>query len=248
MTVISEAKDWDSMSKAARDIVLHADNDKDLQRQSHLPIIKNLAKKHANGVYDSEKATKLWGYHADRAAMSCCGKHSGGKGVWHKMFSTADRKQAASHWEALHRDNLQNESINENVEAPVIDQTDDELHKDLLGMIQAAFEDKPATFSEHFANAVQPKLTDAIEAMKDELRKFVFNHTQGNFMEEGVNCKSKMLLSAKAEKKAWPNGKAPALSVHSSTGEADFRPNGEVGTQHENAIHATIHPDDKTGE
>ena len=226
------SKDWDAMSKGARDLVLHADNDQDLHRQSHQPIIKNLTKKHANGVYDSEKATKLWGYHADRAAMSCCGKHSGGKDVWHKMFSTSDRKQAASHWEALHRDNLQNESINENVdEVPTLETTDDEYQKTLLAMIQAAFEDKPATFAEHFANALEPKLTDTIAAMKDELKKFVFNHTQGNFMEEGVNCKSRMLLSAKAEKKAWTGGKAPALTVTSSDDRAaDFSPEGTLGT------------------
>jgi hypothetical protein len=230
------SKDWDAMSKGARDLVLHADNDKQLQRSSHEPIVKNLAKKHANGVYDSDKATKLWGYHADRAAMSCCKQHGGGKDVWHKMFPTTDRKQAASHWEALHRDNL-NESLNEN-EVPELatTDTDDEYQKSLLAMIQAAFEDKPATFAEHFANALQPKLTDTIAAMKDELKKFVFNHTQGNFMEEGVNCKSRMLLSAKAEKTAWKGGKAPALTVTSSDDRAaDFSPEGTVGTQHENA-------------
>jgi hypothetical protein len=218
------AKDWDSMSKGAKDIVLHADNDKQLQYSSHEPIIKNLAKKHANGVYDSDKATKLWGYHADRAAMSCCKKHGGGKDVWHKMFPTTDRKQAASHWEALHRDNLQNESINENTEEFHVN--DEEYQKDILAMIQAAFEDKPATFAEHFANAIQPKLTDTIEAMKNELKKFVFNHTSGNFM-EGVNNKSRMLLSAKAKKKpsskeqitqqldqsAWKEGEEPEIAV-----------------------------------
>jgi hypothetical protein len=148
------------------------------------------------------------------------------------MFSTSDRKQAASHWEALHRDNLQNESINENVdEVPTLETTDDEYQKTLLAMIQSAFEDKPATFAEHFANALEPKLTDTIAAMKDELKKFVFNHTQGNFMEEGVNCKSRMLLSAKAEKKAWTGGKAPALTVTSSDDRAaDFSPEGTLGT------------------
>jgi hypothetical protein len=242
MAVITEARGWDEMSKGAKDIVLHADNDRHLHRSSHEPIMKNLSKKMANGVYDSDKATKLWGYHADRAAMSCCKQHGGGTGVWHKMFSTADRKQAAAHWEALHRDNLQ-EGLNENIEFPV----EDEENADILGMIQSAFEDKPATFAEHFANAIQPRIADHIEALKGELKKFIFNHSQGNFM-EGMNCKSKMLLSAKASKTAWPGGQVPALTVAtSSSAPADFSPEGTVGTQHENSIHATIHPDDKTG-
>jgi hypothetical protein len=220
-TVISEAKDWDSMSKGAKDLVLHADSDRQLQRSSHEPIIKNLAKKHANGSYDSDKASKLWGYHADRAAMSCCKQHGGGQDVWHKMFPTSDRKQAANHWEALHRDNLQNESLNENVED--VTEVDTDYQKDILAMIQAAFEDKPATFAEHFANALQPKLTDHLAAMKDELKKFVFNHTSGNFM-EGVNGKSRMLLSSKAKKKTTPTSQIKTQLDQTPWKEGDETP------------------------
>lgn len=228
MAIISEAKSWDNMSNGAKDLVLHADNNKDLHSQSHQPIMKNLAKRHANGDYDSDKATKLWGYHADRAAMSCCKEHGGGKQVWHKMFSTADRKQAAAHWEQHHRDSL-HESINENEED--FELNTDDYQKSIRGMIQAAFEDKPATFAEHFANAVHPKIEDHLVALKDDLKKFVFNHTQGNFMEEGVNAKSKMLLSAKASQTAWKGGSAPALSVTSpDASTADFSPHGAVGS------------------
>lgn len=236
--LLNEAKSWDDMSKGAKDLVLHADNDRTLQDNSHKPIIKNLAKRHANGDYDSDKATKLWGYHADRAAMSCCGKHGGGKQPWHKMFSTSDRKQAASHWEGLHRDNLQNESLNENTEVTAKEQADHDYQQELMAMIQAAFEDKPATFAEHFANAVEPKLTDVIASMKDELKKFVFNHTSGNFM-ESQNTKSRMLLSAHVGR----TNIVPAPT--SEPVVADFKPTGEIGT--ENTIHASIHPDDNTG-
>jgi len=45
-------------------------------------------------VYDHEKATKLWGYHADRAAQKYAKEHGDGT-PWHKMFTPADRKQAA---------------------------------------------------------------------------------------------------------------------------------------------------------
>jgi len=103
----------DSMSHEARELVLHADNDRHLYNSSHQPILKNLARKAKKGIYNSEKAKKLWGYHADRAAQSYHKEH-GSPGVpWHKMFTTAHRKEAAAHWEAYHRDNLDESFINE---------------------------------------------------------------------------------------------------------------------------------------
>lgn len=79
---------------AAHELVLYADNDAQLHRSSHQPIIANLKKKAAKGVYDHAKATKLWGYHADRAAQKYAKDHGDGT-PWHKMFSPSDRKQAA---------------------------------------------------------------------------------------------------------------------------------------------------------
>ena len=68
--------------------------------------MKNLAKKHAKGVYDSEKAKKLWGYHADRAAQSYAKEHGDKHTPWHKMFTPEHRKEAAAHWEEHHREDL----------------------------------------------------------------------------------------------------------------------------------------------
>jgi len=102
-------EDYHHLSDAAKELVLHADNDSHLYHSSHQPIMNNLAKKHSKGVYNSEKAKKLWGYHADRAAQSYA-KHHGDGTPWHKMFSPADRKAAASHWEEHHREDL-NESV-----------------------------------------------------------------------------------------------------------------------------------------
>ena len=73
--------------------------------------MNNLKKKMKNGTYDSGKAKKLWAYHADRAAQSYAKEHGDGR-PWHKMFSTSDRKQAASHWEDMHKHEL-HESFNE---------------------------------------------------------------------------------------------------------------------------------------
>lgn len=93
----------EGMSDAAHELVLHADNHAQLHHSSHQPIIKNLKKKAKSGKYDSEKAKKLWGYHADRAAQTYHKEHGDKHTKWHHMFSTSDRKQAAAHWEAHHR-------------------------------------------------------------------------------------------------------------------------------------------------
>ena len=82
---------------AAHELSLYADNDSHLHRTSHQPIIANLKKKIAKGVYDHSKAVKLWGYHADRAAHKYAKEHGDGT-PWHKMFTPADRKQAAQHF------------------------------------------------------------------------------------------------------------------------------------------------------
>jgi hypothetical protein len=96
----------EEMSTAAHELVLHADNDAHLHRSSHQPIIANLKKKAKKGTYDSEKAKKLWKYHADRAAQSYHKAHGDASHPWHKMFPTHDRNQAAAHWEQHHRDEV----------------------------------------------------------------------------------------------------------------------------------------------
>lgn len=85
-------------SPQAHELRLFADNDAQMHRSSFQPIVSNLGKKMDKGVYDSQKATKLWGYHADRAAQSYT-KQMGGGQPWHKQFSPAVRKEAAANWE-----------------------------------------------------------------------------------------------------------------------------------------------------
>ena len=113
----------------AHELILHADNDAQLHRSSHQPIIANLKKKVKKGVYDSGKATKLWGYHADRAAQSYAKEHGDKHTPWHKMFTPAVRKAAAAHWEQHHRDELHEEFTPEEFEL-IESMTDEEL--DLL--------------------------------------------------------------------------------------------------------------------
>ena len=94
-------------SEAARELVLHADNDGQLYRSSHIPIIKNLGKKKAKGIYDHDKATKLWGYHANRAAQSYHKAHGTPGTKWHHMFSPDDRRKAAKQFADQGRDELE---------------------------------------------------------------------------------------------------------------------------------------------
>ncbi len=91
---------------AAHELIMHADNDSHLHHSSHLPIMANLKKKMHKGTYDSDKAKKLWMYHADRAAQSYHKEHGSPGMKWHHAFPTSVRKAAAAHWEEHHRDEL----------------------------------------------------------------------------------------------------------------------------------------------
>jgi hypothetical protein len=123
------------MSHEAHELVLYADNDHHLHRTSEEPIVKNLRRKHAKGVYDSEKAKKLWGYHADRAAQKYAKDHGSKDHPWHKMFPPSARKQAAAHWESQKR------HVNEEVqidELKGINQAVDRLTKENFDHPQTA--------------------------------------------------------------------------------------------------------------
>lgn len=53
---------------AARELQLFIDNDSTLYHQQFIPIVKNLMKKRMRGVYDSDRAVKLFMYLADAGA------------------------------------------------------------------------------------------------------------------------------------------------------------------------------------
>jgi hypothetical protein len=97
-------------SATSRELRLYADNNADLNRQSTQPIRDNLGKKMDKGVYDSEKATKLWGYHADRAAQAYTKEFGSPGDKWHQQFSPADRREAAAHWEHDERGDIKSGS------------------------------------------------------------------------------------------------------------------------------------------
>lgn len=83
------------------ELQLYIDNDEGLYRQSMTPIQKNLITKMARGVYDHEKAKKLWMYLVENGAKKYAKEFgsefiSDREGVpWNKMFSMEDRRAVA---------------------------------------------------------------------------------------------------------------------------------------------------------
>tara|TARA_B100000941_G_C28350534_1_gene471599 strand:+ start:328 stop:693 length:366 start_codon:yes stop_codon:yes gene_type:complete len=61
---LTEAVDSDAVNELDSFI----QNDEDLYRKRFMPIISNMRRKMAKGIYDDEKAIKLWMYLVDDAA------------------------------------------------------------------------------------------------------------------------------------------------------------------------------------
>jgi hypothetical protein len=55
-------------SNAVNELDLYIMNNEDLYRRRFMPIIKNIQKKMAKGIYDHEKAIPLWMYLVDDAS------------------------------------------------------------------------------------------------------------------------------------------------------------------------------------
>ena len=90
----------------ARELELFINNDGDLHRQQHVPILKNLMAKHARGQYDRNKAVKLFMYLVDNGAKKYAKEHGGPGASWHQMFPKAERTHVA---QAL-RDDFEDEA------------------------------------------------------------------------------------------------------------------------------------------
>lgn len=90
-----------------RELVLYIENDVDLYRQQIQPIIANLRKKVKKGVYDADKAVKLWKYLADAGAKKYT-QEFGTQGDF--IFSPATREAVAVEL----RDSFDEELMNPN--------------------------------------------------------------------------------------------------------------------------------------
>ena len=68
---INEAIDSDAVNELDSYIM----NNEDLYRRRFMPIISNIKRKMAKGVYDHEKVIKLWMYLVDDAAKAYIDEH-----------------------------------------------------------------------------------------------------------------------------------------------------------------------------
>ena len=76
--------------EAAWELYLYADNTSELYSQK-LAIIDNLRKKAIKGIYDHNKAVKLWGYWMESAARRYCREFKND----YSIFTPATRELAA---------------------------------------------------------------------------------------------------------------------------------------------------------
>jgi hypothetical protein len=95
----------EGMSAEARELQIFIQNDGQLYRQQHLPIIKNAMTKHGQGKYDSMKAVKLFMYLVDNGAKKYA-KEAGPGAKWNEMFPKSVRLQVA----AALRDDFEDEA------------------------------------------------------------------------------------------------------------------------------------------
>lgn len=122
--IFSEARTKEPGNETdAHELHLFATNDGDLYRRGATPIINNLKRKVKKGVYDHEKAVKLWKYHADNASKKYTKEVAGERHQTH-LFSPATRELAARkmadyYKEDIHDSHHTNESVEENIKMDI---------------------------------------------------------------------------------------------------------------------------------
>ena len=79
----------------ARELQIFIENDYDLYRSQHEPIIRNLMRKRAAGKFDMRKSIKLWGYLVESGAKKYA-KQSGNERDWSRMFNPRERQLVAT--------------------------------------------------------------------------------------------------------------------------------------------------------
>lgn len=81
-------------AEMARELQLYAESDSGLYFQQRRPILINLGKKYKKGIFDTQKAAKLWRYFIDNS-LKKYNKEFGSKRNWHELMSVNDRNLLA---------------------------------------------------------------------------------------------------------------------------------------------------------
>ncbi len=94
------------MTDTSRELAIYAVNNGDLYRRRTQPIINNLARKIAKGVYQDDLALKLWFWLANDAAQRYAREFGSAGDKWFRMFTVADRREAAAELADYYADEL----------------------------------------------------------------------------------------------------------------------------------------------
>ena len=97
-------------TETSRELALYIINDSNLYRQQTQPIIANLKRRIARGIYESEKALKLWLHLTVSGAKGYTKIFGAPNQAWFYMFSVSDRKLAAQEIAAHYADELELEN------------------------------------------------------------------------------------------------------------------------------------------
>lgn len=92
---------------AARELYLYTINTSPLYFQQTLPIVRNLAKKRQRGVYDHQKALKLWANLATRAAKAYNAEFGADDTPWWRIFPPDVRAACAGMLAASYEEHIQ---------------------------------------------------------------------------------------------------------------------------------------------
>lgn len=109
---------WGSLKEALDDdavgvteLKLYIENDGDLYRQRVQPIMKNLARKMARGLYDPVKAIKLWMYLVDEGARKYVKEFGGPNEKWSNVFPKQERWAVAKQFAEEFEDAVNNDEL-----------------------------------------------------------------------------------------------------------------------------------------
>lgn len=83
-----------------RELELYAQNTRLIYDRHIMPAVENLKKKQKKGVYNHEKACRLWEYVAEAAAKMYNTEF--GCGLWYNLFPKAERQECAKRLEAYY--------------------------------------------------------------------------------------------------------------------------------------------------
>ena len=87
-------EEW-TLDIGARELQLFIDNDFQLYRQQHEPIIRSLMRKRARGTFDLEKSVKLWSYLVESGAKKYHQEFGSRRDKWSDTFNPRTRELAA---------------------------------------------------------------------------------------------------------------------------------------------------------